>query len=294
VLERTITDFDLQMFGEGEPSGEPSGEPNGLMNPGEPAPTAPGFHDRLPEDLRAHPSLQKFKDEAGLAKSYVELERFLGSEKVPIPKKDASPEDMDAFYNKLGRPESPDKYVFDDLLKNFGEVVDPTAIDKFKPLLHKAGLTQKMAEGVVGGYLEVEAEMLKEARASLEAELEQGRQSLLKDWGNAYNDKLKVASSALDATGIEGVWEWAQKTGIKDDPMFVRVMAHFGQGLGEDRLHQGANSGILTPESANKEYERLMADPDFKKLYIGGDKSAVKKVTELMEAIAGKELADMG
>ena len=39
------------------------------------------FHDTLPENLRYVPSMTKFKDVAGLAQGYVNLEQAFGGEK---------------------------------------------------------------------------------------------------------------------------------------------------------------------------------------------------------------------
>ena len=35
---------------------------------------------------------------------------MLGKNKVPIPDENASPEEWDKFYEKLGRPKTPDEY----------------------------------------------------------------------------------------------------------------------------------------------------------------------------------------
>ena len=59
----------------------------------------------LSEDLRNDPSLSSISDVGSLAKSFVHAQRMVGADKVAIPKDDASPDDWNEYYNRLGRPE---------------------------------------------------------------------------------------------------------------------------------------------------------------------------------------------
>ena len=59
----------------------------------------------LSEDLRNDPSLASINDVASLAKGYVHGQKMIGADKIVIPKDDASPDEMNEFYNRLGRPE---------------------------------------------------------------------------------------------------------------------------------------------------------------------------------------------
>jgi len=55
--------------------------------------------DSLPEDMRSNPTLSKFKDSEGLAKSYIELER-MQSRSITMPGEHATDEDWDKYYTK--------------------------------------------------------------------------------------------------------------------------------------------------------------------------------------------------
>ena len=48
--------------------------------------TGDDWHTQLSEEYRNHPSIQKFSDVNGIAKSYLSLESLMGQEKVPVPK----------------------------------------------------------------------------------------------------------------------------------------------------------------------------------------------------------------
>ena len=66
------------------------------------------FLSTIPEELRDHPSLSPIKDVENLARSYVNAQRLIGADKIPMPV-NPTEEDLDRIYSKLGTPESPDK-----------------------------------------------------------------------------------------------------------------------------------------------------------------------------------------
>jgi hypothetical protein len=91
-----------------------STQPNttGQVADGQPAinaAPATNWKASLPEDLRKEKSLEAIQDVSSLAKSYVDAEKIVGGS-IRIPKEGADQKEWDAFYSKLGRPESPEKY----------------------------------------------------------------------------------------------------------------------------------------------------------------------------------------
>ena len=55
----------------------------------------------LSDDIRNDPSLASIQDVNGLAKSFIHGQRMVGADKVVIPKDDASPDEMNDFYNTV-------------------------------------------------------------------------------------------------------------------------------------------------------------------------------------------------
>ena len=58
------------------------------------------WRSSIPEDLQNDPSLADIQDVAGLANGYVHAQHMIGADKVAIPSRDATPEELDNFYNK--------------------------------------------------------------------------------------------------------------------------------------------------------------------------------------------------
>ena len=64
----------------------------------------------IPEDIRSSPSLMKFQKPEDVYRSYVNLEKQWGADKVSIPGKHATPDDWHAFYQKTGLPAGVENY----------------------------------------------------------------------------------------------------------------------------------------------------------------------------------------
>ena len=61
------------------------------------------FISSLPEDLRTEPSLQNIQDVNQLAKGYVSAQRMVGADKMAIPTKNSTPDQIKAF-EELAKP----------------------------------------------------------------------------------------------------------------------------------------------------------------------------------------------
>ena len=76
----------------------------------QPAETSNDWRSSLPEDIREDPSLKPLQDINSLAKSYVHSQRMLGTDKVVVPGKYATPDEWRGFYHKVGLPEEVKDY----------------------------------------------------------------------------------------------------------------------------------------------------------------------------------------
>ena len=56
-----------------------------------------------------------FKTPADLAKSWVNAQKLIGKEKIPLPGEKATKEDWDVVFSRLGRPEKPEGYTLPEI-----------------------------------------------------------------------------------------------------------------------------------------------------------------------------------
>ena len=104
-----------------------------------------------------------------------ELNSFAGK-KGDIPKKDATDEEWNEFYSKLGRPETPEAYDFDvneDFKEAVGEESMPyfeQAVKGFKEQAYKLGANTDQAEEMLDWYLSMMVDSTTAQKETLEEE----------------------------------------------------------------------------------------------------------------------------
>jgi len=205
----------------------------------------------LPKDLRGNEALQDVKVPGELANKYLQLRSeydTLAEGTVSIPGKEATDEEVATFYGKLGRPETADGYEFDP---------PPEGVPKdeaFEPWLreraHQRGLTKEQAKGIYADYYELvgkQAQQAQQKREEVEAKLH-------KDWGEKYDERVKMTQRAVVKLGGEEAKQLletavlADGTRLGDDPRMVAIWDKVAQQIGDDALVLGDQSAGSSAE----------------------------------------------
>lgn len=166
------------------------------------APAADVFAE-LDADTREWLQKREVKDAAAAAKLAREQAKLLGNA-VRIPGKNATEEEKAEFLNKLGRPETADKYEFvapKDLPAELP--YDGEKAAKFKAKAHELGLTQPQAAAIHDMFIEdMKGEYLHNAESRVED---------LKLTAKAETDKLVKLWGPLDAPTAQANLEFADR-----------------------------------------------------------------------------------
>jgi hypothetical protein len=136
-----------------------------------------------------------WKSPQDLYKSYRELETKLGADKLILPKEGADAKEWDPIYNKLGRPESPDKYKFPD-------GVDADTVKALAPELHKLGITQTQAEALAKIDLARSTQAQEQYVAAVKADSDKTMAKLQDEWGQKTPEQIEHNRRAMRALGI--------------------------------------------------------------------------------------------
>lgn len=233
-----ISDIMTSMAGKAEPEEKAvtSEESEGEEESGEDKADLPAWTSQLPEELRSNTDvmkqLTKFGKIGDLAKSYSELEKKLGSSLVK-PGENSSDEEKEAFYRKLGKPESAAGY----------EIEDKDGI--LKELAFKHNLTNEQAKAL---FTELNALGQKQIEDSAKAVIQQAadtEKSLRDEYGNKYETKLEMLKRGVQAYGGPQLAKALQDAGLLANEIIVR---HFIK-LGEMNAEAGTfNKGEAAPE----------------------------------------------
>jgi hypothetical protein len=280
-----------------------SNPPGGSPPPSDvpPAPlTPPDWKAGLPPELQTNPTILKYTDISGLAKSHVELSSKLGQPHVPIPQDGWTPEQWNEFHAKLGRPESPDKYNLAKPQLPEGMNYDEGMEKWFREKAHSAGIPQRQAEKMYGDYLEfslAQAQGAQQAQADAQTQAQAAAvkvvEDLKKEWGGEYQAKLDGAQQAIKFLGGDDLAAHLNSTGTGNDPQFIRMFAKLGEMFANDRLKTGegfriAQAGFKAPSDALAEINTLKADTAFTKVLLDasamGHREAKDRWANLMKA----------
>ena len=252
-----------------DPLSTTDGDP--VVTTTEPQPTDPLFaakdkwYSKLPEDLRDNPNIQKFKGPEGLAKSYLELSSLLGHEKVPIPKDENDVEAIKHLNKVRGVPDIPDGYKLEAPKAPEGLEQMTFGTDEFKTFAHKHGLTPAQAQGIQNDYVEMLGNVAKQSQDQYAEGLKATKNELMKDWGLAYQTKVKLAQDVMNKfSGSKEEFD-SINAKIGADPVALKWLAKIGENFKEGTLGDlgSPTSGFTkTPTEAKGEYDKIMNDPN--------------------------------
>ena len=273
-------------------------------NPGAGLRSAPDMSD-VPEWKQAlgnSPALENFKSPEDFVKSYDSAQDMI-RRSVRIPTQEASQEQMDEFYAKLeqvpgvyrqpnpddpeavkafnqrmGVPDSPDAYKYEN---PEGFQPNPEADAAFSRQAHELGLTPTQASKM-RGYL---VNDLVQARTHAEQQHNQAMEALNKEWGLAKEQNLKLAEDTGQVLSqkINGLDDWL-KAGAGKNPMVIKLLAEVGKMGGEEGAKPPMSTvNAMSPADARAAISDMRNNPShpFNNESDPAHDDAVKKMSEL-------------
>jgi len=225
----------------------------------------PAVLSNLSEEIRQDPSLKVFMDDKGnvnyenLVKSYVHAQKKMGEKGVKLPDNHSTDEEWANFYNMV-RPSEIDKYELNNSL-NEGVSLDEELFTGFRETAHRAGLSQKQAQGILDWFNGVSAE----SQATISSQKEEGYQkeveALKADWGEGFQREVGLASRALKEFADEDTVKYLKDSGLDGNVKLIRLFNKIGHGLVEDKFDNESHGTFgVTKEDAQRKMAAIYAD----------------------------------
>ena len=252
------------------------GTPDGATSATAPTSTGNWWDNIEDSDLKGYVANKGWKDSTELARGYQNLEKLLGSEKLPMPKGDDDVEGWNKLYTKLGRPETPEGYGI-----KAADGQDPTLANAAASKFHELGLTEKQGQALTNWWAEQSQGLLDAQSAAQAQSAEQAIAELKNEWGNKYDENIELGRRAAREYGLDadalGKIEGALGTkGLLD------LMAKIGRGQGEaEFIGQGKTSFGMSPEAARARIQALKGDAEWTQRYLKGDADARAELERL-------------
>lgn len=240
-----------------------------------------GFKD---ESLKGYVQNKGFEDPEALANSYMNLEKLVGKEKIPMPKDENDAEGWNKVYDALGRPKDAAGYKLPVPEGDNGEFAK-TAGEWF----HKAGISQKQAEAIAGQWNAYQAEQMKQLDTLATQQSEQELNALKGEWGAAFEKKVATAKQFAKDFGLSEN-EMSALESTVGTKRFLTMMAAQGEKLSEAPtigFDGKPASGPMTPQAAQQRIAELKTDPTWVSKYLSGSKAELAEMDKLQRYASG-------
>lgn len=253
--------------------------------------TPPWYGEIADQEMKGWVENKGFKSPAEALTSYRNLEKAFGADKagrtVLLPGANADEAEMGAFFNKLGRPETADKYEL-----QAPETADKGFLDWAKGTFYKAGLSGKQAQQVLAAYQEFAGGRADQLSTEAQNRITADNEALQREWGAAHPQKLAQAKAAARQFGFTA----EEVDALEKQVGFAGVMKRFadiGAKLGEGGLAISETSGngfAMTPAQASAKIAELQSDKAWLSMYLSGSASHREQMDNLqkMAAASGK------
>ena len=218
------------------------------------------WKEAISQEYRSNPNIEKFTELDALAKSYINAVSMIGTDKIPLPGKSATDEQWNEVYNKLGRPESADKYTLE--FKTDVAPVDENVIKGFAQNAHKLGLNNKQAQGILEFYKSTLEGSAKEMSVNMESAQAEAANTLRSEWGKSYDENLRKASAVAQTYLEPELLDTQLRDGSRlgDNPKVIKAFANIANLLSEDKIIGTEADNILQGREIEKEIEDLTSD----------------------------------
>lgn len=251
-------------------------------NPGstaQPAPSASGL-SFIPEAYRNAGWATKYTSEEDLWKGVDNMAKLVGQKQVvqglQLPGEEASPEEVNAFYTALGRPESADKYELPkDLAVPEGYNIDEVS-QNFRNLAHKNGIPQKQAAALFKDFIELENQNFQKSQETVTKDFEAALKTAFPQDAKTGLDLAKKGAKLVGGGDI------LDQAGLSTNPIVLQLCAKLGELSGESNFVK-PDGNTDTKASILEEAKRIQATPEYQR----GDKALHEKVSGMYKQVYG-------
>jgi len=220
------------------------------------------WREGLDVSIKSHPSIQNFKSPGDLAKSWVEAQKLIGRDKIPVPGEKATKEDWDLVFERLGRPKTAEDYQIPTIKLPDG-YPEPSKefMDNFKAKAFELGMLPAQVANLYQWFMEDEVSKFNQFGEKRTQDRGEAENALRKLWGKAFEQNYAIAEQAVNKYGTEKFIEKLKATGLNNDPDMVKFIADMAKNFSEDKIAGKPQGLTLSPDEALAEIAKIKGDP---------------------------------
>lgn len=212
----------------------------------------------IPKELAEDAVMANVTDLATLAKNYKNAQSLVGRKGLIVPTEKDAPEVWDNFYKALGRPEKDTEYEFE---KVEGMELDLSKMKEgYRKLAFQHGLNRKAAKELWKYVEQNAADGQKATMDAYKTRVSSEWADLKKEWGDAYDDKIKKINGVVTKFGDADLREWMKKMGADKETKLVKFLSKISEAMSEDNLNTSGTPATYTPAEALSKAKDIMTN----------------------------------
>lgn len=232
--------MDTQNNGQTTPPAQGHGDGNSS------ATQVPSWVKVLPYQLQNDPAVTKYSSIGEFVNAFKGMDAIAGKS-VVIPDATATAEEVQTFYAKLGRPQTPDGYQFSKL-----DGLSEQEVASIKKIAYENGLNKKQADAFVA-FLSSNQEATKKAtEEARQAKLKSHTEEAQKRWGKDV--ALAVERAKKGASIVPALVDKLAQANLLDDPDVIEIFGRIADLNKNDSLVRGQS---WTPPSGKSRYPSM-------------------------------------
>ena len=215
------------------------------------------WFNTLDEEYRSNPQVQKYGSLNEAMKGLINQSKVIGKKGIIKPGENATPEEMGAYFDSLGRPAEATGYEYAPI--EGAPDVDPDAMSSFQEFAHSKGLSQEQYQAAIEFDLQRQNGAIAQFEQERADEVNQTRLSIYDEMGEVEgNAFIRDADAAGKALGLNDVFRDA---GIANNVDVIRALANASKSLGSSSMVGGDQT--VVPMDFDTQIAEIRANPAY-------------------------------
>jgi hypothetical protein len=194
------------------------------------------WKNALPEELRQEACLNTINNLSTMVKSFVSAQKMVGKNKIALPGESSTPEEWNAFYSALGRPEKAENYSVEGIELPEGVTLDDESVNAFREFCFENGMSQKVFEQAVAWDIKRIQSGQEAATRAHNQEHDATVAKLKAQYGNNFDARVAQVDKALTTFGIKDIFI---ERGLTNNYQIFEALANIGASISESKLKVG-------------------------------------------------------
>lgn len=216
----------------------------------------------LSDEHKSLLAVKGWKNPGDVIKSYGELEKMVGGEKIVLPKKDKDGNyakgELERFLSAVGLPKDATGYKVN---MPEGLSINGETLAAFLAKAHQQGLLPHQVQFMMDELAGIVKQGTDAQKENAEKAHNEAALNLRTKWGMSYDQNKSIANKVLQgfAPDKNKLADIVSRYG--NDPILIELLANVGKGMSEDSLSAAGMRGqLLDPASADAEIKKIMSD----------------------------------